>query len=146
MNRIINVFIITFTILLIATNNIYAKQINFSENSVKIIKTSSTGIGSATEIIDSGKQFINKGQGDTPISMQEAKNLLPIGRIIEGIAILVLLSVGAILGVKYMISGADERANVKQKLIWYVVAAVLVFGAISIYDIVVRIFNSSGLV
>ena len=58
-----------------------------------------------------------------------------------GIAVLVLLSVGAILGVKYMISGADERANIKEKLIWYIVSAVLIFGAVAIFNIVINILN-----
>ena len=58
-----------------------------------------------------------------------------------GIAVLVLLSVGAILGVKYMISGADERAKIKEKLIWYIVSAVLIFGAVAIFNIVINILN-----
>ena len=90
-------------------------------------------------------QFISKGgQGEISISRAQS-DLIPIGQILLAIAIGVLLIVGAIMGVKYMISGADERANMKQKLIWYIVAAVLVFGSVGIYNIVVGTINSSGL-
>lgn len=105
----------------------------------------STGIGSAGEIISSGQGFINKGKGDAPISMSEAQNLLPLGRIVMGIALGVLVVVGMIMGVKYMISGADERANMKQKLIWYLVAAVLILAPVGVYNLIVGIMSASGL-
>jgi len=38
-----------------------------------------------------------------------------------------------------MTAGVDDKAKVKQKLIWYCVAAVLVVGATGIFNIVVDI-------
>lgn len=96
-----------------------------------------------TSIVQKAKDFINRGSEKQTISQNEVENeLMPLARVLMGIAILVLLVVGAILGVKYMISGANERAGIKEKLIWYVVAAVLIFGAVAIFNIVVRILNN----
>ena len=50
--------------------------------------------------------------------------------------------VGMIMGIKYMISGADERAGIKQKLIWLIIAMVVVYGATGIYNIVVDIMQN----
>ena len=57
------------------------------------------------------------------------------------VATVVVVGVGMVLGVKYMISGADEKANLKEKLIWYVISIVLIFGAVGIYNIISGILN-----
>ncbi len=98
--------------------------------------------GGVGDIISDGDEFINKGS-KPKISQQEAINqFLPIGRILVQIATVVLVIVGLILGIKYMLSGADQKANVKQKLIWYVVSVALVYGAVGIFNIVTSIVNN----
>lgn len=83
-----------------------------------------------------GDNFIKKGS-NAVISEEDAINqLIPIGRILVQVATVVLVIVGLILGIKYMTSGADEKANVKQKLIWYVISVALVYGAVGIFNIV----------
>ena len=56
-----------------------------------------------------------------------------------GIGLVVLVCVGSVLGIKYMTSGVDEKANVKQKLIWYCVATALIVSATQIFNIVVEV-------
>ena len=104
---------------------------------------SSSQMGSYSDINEKAKDFIKKGSEGETISQQKVEqDLKPLAQILMGIAVLVLLSVGAILGVKYMISGADERAKIKEKLIWYIVSAVLIFGAVAIFNIVINILNN----
>lgn len=96
-----------------------------------------------SEIMKMARNFILIGEKEDVLPLSEVENnLLGLAGIIMGIAVCVLLVVGPIMGVKYMISGADEKANLKQKLVWYVIAAVLIFGAVGIYNIVVRIMMS----
>ena len=103
---------------------------------------SSSQMDSYSSINEKAKEFINRGSKKETISQQKVEqDLKPLAQILMGIAVLVLLSVGAILGVKYMISGADERAKIKEKLIWYIVSAVLIFGAVAIFNIVINILN-----
>ena len=98
---------------------------------------------SGSSILSKGKAFISKG-GDGKISQSNAeRDLKPIGNILFGIAILVLIVVGLIMGVKYAMQGADERANMKQKLVWYVVAAVLVFSAAGIYNVIYDVVTNA---
>ena len=69
------------------------------------------------------------------------EKVIPLGRILVTVATVVVVAVGMVLGVKYMISGADEKANLKEKLIWYVISIVLIFGAVGIYNIISGILN-----
>lgn len=93
-------------------------------------------------IKNQGDAFIGKGSGNAPISIDDAKNeLLPVGGIMVGIATAVFIVVGLIMGVKYMISGADEKAKLKEKLIWYVVAVIMAYGALGLYNLAVTIMQ-----
>ena len=79
--------------------------------------------------------FINKGTNGQKITLQEAiTKLVPIGN--------VLVLIGMIMGLKYMIGGTDQKANMKEKLIWYIISIALVYGAVGIFTIVVNIMNN----
>ena len=78
--------------------------------------------------------FINKGTNGQKITLQEAiTKLVPIGNVVV---------VGMIMGLKYMIGGTDQKANMKEKLIWYIISIALVYGAVGIFTIVVNIMNN----
>ena len=98
---------------------------------------------SSGTILQEGRNFIDNGNSQTPIKWDEIKkNILPIAHILVAIATIVFMIVGMIMGIKYMISGADERAGIKQKLIWLIIAMVVVYGATGIYNIVVDIMQN----
>ena len=83
------------------------------------------------------------GTNKQTITTQDAINaFLPVGRVLVGIATIVLVVVGLIFGVKYMIAGANDKAQLKQKLIYYVISIVLVYGAVGIFTIIVNVMNA----
>ena len=134
-------FITAITINIYMTYSFGEEAESFDASGVSS-RSSSSQIESYSSINEKAKNFINRGSESETISQQKVEqDLMPLARILMGIAVLVLLSVGAILGVKYMISGADERAKIKEKLIWYIVSAVLIFGAVAIFNIVINILN-----
>lgn len=91
-------------------------------------------------IQSSANNFLQTGKNNQKITAQTAKDkILPIAGMLVAIATVVFLIVGGILGVQYMISGANERAQLKQKLIWFVIAVVVVYGASGIFNIAVNI-------
>lgn len=94
------------------------------------------------EIKKQADNFLNMGTAQISTSDAISK-LVPIGRILVQIATVVLVVVGCMLGIKYMTSGADEKANVKQKLIWYVISIVLVYGAVGIYALIRQIIDAT---
>ena len=93
-----------------------------------------------TDIWGQGQNFINKGKTGNTINFTSVWNdLKPVAQIVMGIGLVVLVCVGSVLGVKYMIAGADDKAKVKQKLVWFCVAAALILGATGIFNIVVEV-------
>lgn len=114
-----------------------------SSSSDETSPTTTSSDLSWSSIVKKAKDFINKGNAEKKIDQTQVENdVMPLAKILMGFAILTLLITGAILGVKYMIAGADEKADIKQRLVWYVVAAVLIFGAVAIYNISVSILNN----
>lgn len=91
-------------------------------------------------IQSSAENFLQTGKNNQKISAQTAKDkILPIAGMLVAIATIVFLIVGGILGVQYMMSGANERAQLKQKLIWFVIAIAVVYGGAGIFNIAVNI-------
>ena len=75
--------------------------------------------------------------GDATYKVDDIKG--PVYRVWNTIAtVLQVVSVAAIVfaGVKYMLAGADEKANIKNGMIVLVIGAVMVFGATSIIKII----------
>lgn len=102
-----------------------------------------SGTGQARNIFNSGKEFIASGSKNQKIEWSKiTETLLPIANIAVAIASVVFVIVGMILGIKYMIAGADEKAGIKQKFVWFVVAIVLVYGAAGIYNMAVGIMKA----
>ncbi|MDO5557484.1 MAG: pilin [Clostridia bacterium] len=118
--------------------NSSSKSKNTSTQKGATSKTDITGaISSADDFIDDGKKegtVINlekfKGTNDAIYN-----SLLSIG---VGIAVVV----SGILGIQFMIGGAEEKANVKEKLTPFIIGCVVIFGAFGIWKIVTIILKN----
>jgi len=115
----------------------------YSSSSNTDAKTYSSGEDMAKDIFDSGKNFINEGSAESTINKKDIQDkLLPIANVIVYIATGVFLVVGSILGVKYMLAqDMQERAQIQENLLWFVIAMAIVYGGVGIYNIVVKILN-----
>lgn len=115
----------------------------YSSSSNTDAKTYSSGEDMAKDIFDSGKNFINEGSAESTINKKDIQDkLLPIANVIVYIATGVFLVVGSILGVRYMLAqDMQERAQIQQNLLWFVIAMAIVYGGVGIYNIVVKILN-----
>ncbi len=49
--------------------------------------------------------------------------------------------VGAIIGIKFMIASAEDKAKVKESLVPYTIGCVVIFGAFGIWKICIEIFS-----
>lgn len=97
--------------------------------------------GTLQDMISDGDEFLNAGDESTI----EAKSLKGLsGRIYNilleiGVGLSVII--GIILGIKFMLSGVEEKAEVN-KMIWvYVVGCVVTFGSFGIWKLVVSILE-----
>lgn len=95
--------------------------------------------GSAvTDVLDDmGKIDTSKAEGVSKIGGEIASILTTVGIVV---AVIVLL----ILGIKYMMGSASEKAEYKKTMIPYLIGAVLVLGASSIVKILFSTLNIAG--
>ena len=77
-------------------------------------------------------------------STADVKDMYSFGGSVAGVIQVVgtIVSVGAmmIIGIRYMVASADEKAEYRERMIPYFIGAVLLFGASNIVNIVYKIF------
>lgn len=97
-----------------------------------------------SDVITGGDNFLNSGKsGSAKIDEDELQNTSTVIYnilLILGICIAVLIS--AILGIKFMIGSVEEKAQVKDSLVPFVIGCIVVFGAFGFWKIFVTIGNN----
>lgn len=78
--------------------------------------------------------------GDTT-EMQSA--ILDISGLLMGLGIIVSVIVAAVLGIQFIMGGAEEQAKIKESIIPYVCGCAVIFGASIIWKVVVTILNQA---
>lgn len=94
-----------------------------------------TSVYAANSIIDGMKPNYSDDSGIGGVGQK-------ITNIISTVGIVVAVIVLLILGIKYMIGSASEKAEYKKTMIPYLVGAVLVFGASAIAKVVVSMAST----
>ena len=97
------------------------------------------------ELLNAGKNFIDAGKpnADKNINQEDLKDISnTIYNILLGIGIIIAVAVGLILGIKFMLGSVEQKADIKNMLVPYVIGCVIIFGAFTIWKIVVDILQS----
>ena len=106
-------------------------------------KTSAAG--SLDDMIGDADKFIDNA-GDSAISSQSLQDFSKkFYNIFLTIGVIISVLVGSVLGIKFMVGGAEEKAHIKELLVPYVVGCIAIFGAFAIWKIVVTILSNSFL-
>ena len=97
---------------------------------------------SKDDILNGADQFLKKGGGEDSINrtindttLQESSKFLY--NTLLGIGIIIAVIAGMILGIKYMLAGSEEKAEIKQTLPAYIVSCVVIFGAFTIWRFII---------
>lgn len=92
-----------------------------------------------SDIIQGGDGFIaaGTGAGIDQNKLKGTSNLIYNILLIIGMAVAVVMA--GVLGIKFMMGTVEEKAQIKEQLIPFIVGCVVVFGAFSIWKIVVTI-------
>ncbi len=99
----------------------------------------------AGEIIDEAGTFIQKGESgaEGKISQSDLQDLSnTIYNILLVVGIVVAVIAGLIMGIKFIMGGIEEKAEIKNMLIPYIIGCIVVFGAFTIWKIVVELLQS----
>lgn len=94
------------------------------------------------DVISQGDSFINAGKGQEKIDTDALKATSnDIYNILFTIAVVLAVAVGMVIGIQFMLGGAEEQAKVKETLIPYVIGVFVVFASFTIWKIAVNIGN-----
>lgn len=101
--------------------------------------------GDGTLDFSKADDFLTKGKDKQGIKdlTTIGKNFSAIGKVLVYIGSGVLVAGMGYLGIMYMISGPDKRGKLKQQLIGLVVAGIVIFGAYSIWAMLVKILSAA---
>ena len=94
------------------------------------------------DIFDSGKEFFEQGKNSSENVIDEYKlqeEVNKIYNILFSLGVVLSVIVGAILGIKYMFGSIEQQVKVKELLLPYVIACIIIFGAFGIWKIVIEI-------
>lgn len=136
------VAILTITILVMAimpTKAIASNEKYYQSEVLKVAEKTTAG-----KVIGDGDSFIEKGtQNASDIfstsDLQDLSSTIYNILLVVGIVIAVLL--GAVLGIKFMMEGAEGKAEVQKALVPYVIGCIVIFGAFAIWKIVVTVLQ-----
>ncbi len=96
-----------------------------------------------TDAISGGKTFLDKANvemsGDQKKSLQSTSS--SVYNTLLLISFVVVAVVGITLGIKFMMSGVEEKAEVKQALVVWAIGAGVAYGAFGIWKVLVIFLN-----
>ena len=96
-------------------------------------------------IFQAGDDFIQEGKdasGDTIQDSSVKGEFNRIYNILFGAGIALSVIIGAILGIKFMVSTVEEQAKIKEMLIPYILGCAIIFGAFGIWKLAINIFSN----
>ena len=125
-SKILNILLICAFLVLSITNINYAQEVNEDRNQT------------IDQVMGGAENFISGANTENTISQSSLKNTIDlIYNILLAVGIIVAVVAGAILGVQFMVASADGKAELKERLVPYVVGCVVIFGAFGIWKIVI---------
>ncbi len=96
------------------------------------------------DVVSGGDNFISHASSpDTVINIASLQGFSKdVYNLILSIGMVVAVIVGTVLGIKFMISSVDEKAKIKETLIVYGIGCAVLFGAFTIWKIVMAILGN----
>ena len=96
------------------------------------------------DIKNTGDDFMDIGKANAGSTM-DTDNLKDasgkVYNLLLAVATGTAVIVGAILGIKYMTAGINEKTDVKASLLPYMISCIIVFGSLGIWRLTVTIFK-----
>lgn len=98
-------------------------------------------VDSIDDIITGGDSFIDAASSNTSINtidtskMKNSSNL--IYTVLLSLGIIAAVIIATVLGIQYMLAGAESKAKIKESMIPFVIGCIILFSAFAIWKAVV---------
>lgn len=100
------------------------------------------------DIWASGNNFLHAGVGeiDTEFNSTKLNNaMMGIIDFLYGLGLLIVVVATIVLGIKYMLVNPNEKSRIKQATTPYIIGVVIIFGAITIWKLIIYMLEYSML-
>jgi len=105
----------------------------------------SDGFKYADEFTDGNIKWSNDTNERIPNRIEIENNIklnaTSIFKVLLAIGTVLTVIVGAILGISFMISSAEDKAKIKEKMVPYIAGTAIIFGAVTIWYAVISILE-----
>ena len=102
-------------------------------------------VASISSVVFATNSPIDDFNAAQPKSTASTTEVYQLGKtittILQAVGVVVAVVILLILGIKYMMGSAEEKADYKKTMIPYVVGAILIFGATTIVNVVYNLAN-----
>lgn len=112
--------------------------------SLSLYSTTCMADSSLDDIMNNGNSFLNAGsESSTMIDQNDLKSLSNfISGVLLTIAIGITVITGAIMGLNFITQSIEEKAKVKESMVPWVIGIIVSFGAFTIWEVAVNLFQS----
>ena len=111
---------------------------------LSVYSTTCMADGSLDDVMNNGNSFLNAGsESSTMIDQNDLKSLSNfISGVLLTIAIGVTVITGSIMGLNFITQSIEEKAKVKESMVPWVIGIIVSFGAFTIWEVAVNLFQS----
>lgn len=106
--------------------------------------TISNAVGTISDVVSGAGDFVSEGEKGVGENIDNSKlgdTSSYIYNLLLAIGIIAAVSIGVIIGVKFMLASVEEQAKIKELLVPYVAGCIVMFGAFGIWKLAVNIFK-----
>lgn len=121
-----------------------------------MVLVSPSEAGFWSDIFKGGDDFLEKGKEDLYIETSDGNNILYVETndsdtmlimndlysILFPLGVVVTVIVGGVLGIKFMLASAEDKAKIKESMMPYVIGCIVIYGAFGIWRICIEIFSN----
>jgi len=93
--------------------------------------------GQAGDFIEEGKNGAESEVSDD----QTAEIMTILYNVLLSLGSIIAVGIGGSLGIKFMTASAEDKAKVKESMIPYVAGTAVIFGALAIWKLAIKIFS-----
>ncbi len=104
------------------------------------IPSISQAADSIDEVIKSGDKFISGGEVLVDKSKLNEKQSFIFNSLLS-VGVVLTVIIGGFLGIKFMLASAEDKAEIKQMIIPYVIGCIVIYGAFGIWKIIITILD-----
>lgn len=110
---------------------------------INFINLKSFSADTLDSIVSDGDSFISASSESTDkLDTTEMKNISnTLYNILLSVGIIVAIAFATVLGIQYMTTAAENKAQIKESLIPFVVGCIVVFGAFAIWKAIILLLQ-----